>query len=238
MWTSFLKQTLCLRFLSICLPNGGTFSHHLRLWKFHFLQLFRSFSLLVRSGWNSNFFAKNRASFAPRSTHSIPRCFSVIAPGQAASFAPDIPIQFLYRHPIVFALSGGSYDWNIFTKEIVHFRHKSMSFRNKNSACPARKRSIPGWTFGDGLGTLFIEAFPLPGENPGNGLSRNQGYFPLEILSGIRFPKQFPHIFPSIRSFGGILRRRHTHSFSRTALVFSPFRRQLRLRHFRVKSHV
>ena len=89
--------------------------------------------------------------------------FSRHGPARAVSFAPDIPIQFLYRHPIVFALSGGSYDQDVFGKEIVHFRHKLISLGNKISTCPVRRRSIPGWTLGMDWGYFSLRKSSRPG---------------------------------------------------------------------------
>ena len=84
--------------------------------------------------------------------------------------ALEVPIQFLYRHPIVFTLSVDDFEKDIFIKEIVNFRHKSISLWNKISACPARKRGIPGWTVEDGLGTLFIAKILPLGENLRDGI--------------------------------------------------------------------
>ena len=137
-----------------------------------------------------------------------------------ASFALDIPIQFLYRHPIVFTLSGDDFEKDIFIKEIVNFRHKSISLWNKISACPARKRGIPGWTVEDGLGTLFIAKILLTEENPGGSLGRKWERFPEEspsfgqILGLCRgcFPPcshPFPCIFPiKIQPLSDVFKRK------------------------------
>ena len=49
MYLSFLRQTTCLRILSLCLSRDVHFSHGFRLWKNRFLQLFRPFALPART---------------------------------------------------------------------------------------------------------------------------------------------------------------------------------------------
>ena len=83
MLSSFLRWTLCPRFLSLCLLKDGTFPHHFKSQKTQFLQLFRPLSPIA-------------------SPHKPPS----FSPFQGAFFAVKVPAQIPYAPPNTFSFRG------------------------------------------------------------------------------------------------------------------------------------